>query len=230
MAAPDAPCRVFWASPVDPESAARLVRLLDAHERERLTRFHRAADRARYLAAHALTRLVLGDALSTPADRLVFDRTCRCGQQHGKPTLREPGAPGFSFTHSGGFVGVAVAPGAVGLDVEELRPLPDLDGMVRHVFSAAEREAGTVRDEVGFFSVWTRKEAVLKATGDGLSQPMNAITLGRSEVAEWVSDNAPAGPMWVHEMAPAEGYVAATAGFGEVAPVVLEHDGNMLLH
>jgi 4'-phosphopantetheinyl transferase len=60
---------------------------------------------------------VLAHAVGRPAGALVFDRTCRCGAQHGKPVL--PGGPGFSLTHAGDLVGVAVHPGgAVGLDVE----------------------------------------------------------------------------------------------------------------
>ena len=109
---------------VDPASAPGLVALLDETERERLPRFRQAADRARYLAAHALTRLVLAGIVGEAPAALRFDRTCRCGEQHGKPTL--PGGPGFSLTHAGDLVGVAVHDGPVGLDVERARPLADL--------------------------------------------------------------------------------------------------------
>ena len=107
--------------------------LLDDHERERLTRFRRPADRARYLAAHALARLVLGGSGRTAA-ALRFDRTCRCGAAHGRPVL--PGGPGFSLSHSGDLVGVAVRPGAaVGLDVEQVRDIADLPALAAHVWS-----------------------------------------------------------------------------------------------
>lgn len=219
-------CRVWWAAPVDPDTASPLVALLDAHERERLHRFHRAADRARYLAAHALTRLVLGDTLATPAAGITFDRTCRCGQQHGKPVLLDAGAPGFSMSHAGDVVGVAVWPsGAVGLDVEEIRPMTDLAGMADHVYSPAEQPH---TDPDGFFRTWTRKEALLKATGAGLSTPMTTITLGPDGVQEWSGTGAPAEPIWLHDLNPAPGYPAAVAGFGS-APSVAESDGNPLL-
>lgn len=219
---------MWWAAPVDPDTAPQLVTLLDAHERERLHRFHRAADRARYLAAHALTRLVLGDLLARPAGALTFDRTCRCGQQHGKPVLLVAGAPGFSMSHAGDMVGVAVSPaGAVGLDVEEVRPITDLAGMAGHVYSPAEQAEAT-RDENAFFRTWTRKEALLKATGAGLSTPMTTITLGPDGVQDWAGADAPAEPTWLHDMSPASGYLAAVAGFGS-APPVSESDGNPLL-
>lgn len=225
-----ASCRIFWAAPVDPAAAPHLVRLLDVHEHERMTRFRRTVDQARYLAAHALTRLALGDALGLPADVLVFDRTCRCGRQHGKPALLHAGAPAFSMTHAGDVVGVVLHGSPVGLDVEEVRPLADLEAMAEHACSPTELDAGAGTSAEAFFSVWTRKEAVLKATGDGLSVPMSSVTLGAGRVQGWTGDGDPGAPMWVHETTPGPGYLAAVAGFGDVPPPVVELDGNTLLH
>jgi 4'-phosphopantetheinyl transferase len=216
---------VWWAAPVMPDAAPGLVSLLDPHERARLDRFRMAADRARYLAAHALTRLVLADAVGRSAAELEFDRTCQCGQQHGKPVLL--GGPGFSLTHAGDLVGVAVHPrGPVGLDVEEVRDLADLASMAAHVCSPGE----SVLDVSSFFAVWTRKEALLKATGAGLSSPMAAITLGPSGVREWTGDGAPSEPVWLRDLRPADGYLAALAGLGAEPPDVREADGNAVLH
>ncbi|MGH3615843.1 MAG: 4'-phosphopantetheinyl transferase family protein [Pseudonocardia sp.] len=233
MPATSPPCTVWWAAPVDPAERPGLLDLLDEHERERFLRFHRAADRARYLAAHALVRLVLGDLLGSPPAALELDRTCRCGQQHGKPRLLGVGAPGFSLTHAGALVGVAVRPDdAVGLDVEHVRELTDLAGMARHVQSPAElaRRCGSA-DAPAFFTAWTRKEALLKATGDGLSTPMSTITLSPTGAAvqTWIGEGAPDGPVWLRDLRPAPGYAAAVAGPGAIAPVVLEADGNVVL-
>jgi 4'-phosphopantetheinyl transferase len=221
VASSEVSCVVWWAAPVEPADAPGLVELLDTHELDRLGRFRRAADRARYLAAHALARLVLAER--RPPAELVYDRSCRCGAQHGKPVL--PGGPAFSLTHAADLVGVAVHDGPVGLDVEQVRPMSDLAGMAAHVCSPAE----TVTDAASFFTVWTRKEALLKATGDGLSSPMAAITLGPSGVREWTGDGAPARPVWLRDLHPAPGYRAAVAGFGAAAPEVVETDGNPLL-
>jgi 4'-phosphopantetheinyl transferase len=215
---------VWWAAPVPPEAAPGLVALLDAHERDRLDRFRLAADRARYVAAHALTRIVLAEAVGRPAGDLRFDRTCQCGQQHGKPVLVD--GPGFSLTHAGDLVGVAVHPGGpVGLDVEQVRELTDLAAMAAHVCSPAE----SVSDTASFFVTWTRKEALLKATGAGLSSPMEAITLGPSGVREWTGDGAPPGPVWLRDLHPGSDYRAAVAGLGTAPPRVDEVDGNALL-
>ncbi len=225
-----APCTVWWADPVDPRHAPGLVHVLDAHERDRLARFRQAADRARYLAAHALARLVLGELLALPAAAVDIDRTCRCGGRHGKPVLRGVAGPGFSLTHAGDLVGLAVWPdGPVGLDVEPVRALTDLPGMARHVGSPAESARdGTVTAEE-FFAVWTRKEALLKATGAGLAAPMAAITLDGATVADWTGEHAPAERMWLRDLCPAPGYAAAVAGPGPAAPPLARADGDALL-
>ncbi|WP_296370722.1 4'-phosphopantetheinyl transferase superfamily protein [Pseudonocardia sp.] len=222
------PCQVWWAAPVAPVDAPHLLPLLDDHEQDRLQRFRRPADTARYLAAHALTRLVLAELLGASPSGLVFDRTCRCGQPHGKPTL--PGGPHFSLTHAGELVGLAVhAGGPVGLDVEQVRAMKDLPSMARHVCSPAELQAAGPPAPAEFFRAWTRKEALLKATGEGLSSPMNAITLGPEGVRDWTGGSAPADPVWLRDLRPASDYPAAVAGLGPVVPDVVENDGDAVL-
>jgi 4'-phosphopantetheinyl transferase len=237
-------CTVWWAAPVDPERAPALVGLLDAHERDRLARLRRPADRARYLAAHALARLVLAGG-GAAAARLRFDRSCRCGVAHGKPAL--PGGPGFSLTHSGELAGVAVRPdGPVGLDVEQVRALAGLPALAAHVHSPAELARGAAPDPAAFFRTWTRKEALLKATGVGLAAPMTAITLAAGGGVEaWNRDGGhaaadpddgragpgrPPEPMWVHDLTPAPDHPAAVAGPGTETPEVVEADGDAVLH
>jgi len=225
----DESCQVWWAGPVDPDAAPGLIALLDGHERDRLARFRQPPDRARYLAAHALTRLVLAPLVGRPPATLVFDRRCRCGEQHGKPTL--PGAPAFSLTHGGELVGVAVRPagGPVGLDVEPVRALSDLDGLVRHVSSPAELARAQPVTPDAFLTAWTRKEALLKATGDGISSPMSAITLGPGGVTGWTGEGAPTNPLWLHDLVPAPGYRAAVAGLGPPPTGIVEQDARGLL-
>jgi 4'-phosphopantetheinyl transferase len=214
-------CDVWWAAPVAPADAPELVELLDEHERDRLNRFRRPADTARYLAAHALTRIVLGRCLEQSPSSLVIDRTCRCGAQHGKPRLAG-GGPGFSLSHAGDVVGVAVLDGgAVGLDVEAVRPISDLAAMARHI--------GAPEEPAAFFRAWTRKEALLKATGDGLASPMAAIVLDADGVRSWTGEGAPDGPVWLRDLYAPDGSPAAVAGLGPKTPAVAEHNGTPLL-
>ena len=143
-----------------------------------------------------------------------------------------PGGPGFSLSHAGDLVGVAVrADGPVGLDVEQVRDVADLDALAEHVRSPAERARGDL-DAAGFFRAWTRKEALVKATGDGLTAPMTAITLAEDGpgVERWTGPGAPSGPMWLHDLSPAPDHPAAVAGPGAQAPEIVEADGDAVLH
>lgn len=226
-------CEVWWARPLAPEQYPVLVGLLDPHERTRLRALRRPADQGRYLAAHALARLVLGVRLDVQPAALRFDRTCRCGQQHGKPRLADEAVPAFSLTHSGDLVGLAVADGAVGLDVEHVRPLSDLAGMAAQVCSAVELARSPSASTAAFLTIWTRKEALLKATGEGLSRPMASITLAppgeRPRVLRWSGANAPREPVWLVDLWPAPDHPGAVAGFGERAPLIKEADGDAVL-
>jgi 4'-phosphopantetheinyl transferase len=153
-----------------PVSEARLT-ATTPDERDRASRFRRPVDRDRYLAAHGALRLILGEILDcTPwAVGLSSD-------ERGKPFLKDRRSPEeihFNLSHSGDCAIVGVACGRqVGVDVEQLRALHDLDGVADRVCSAAERAAlsalaGPERDGA-FFALWTRKEALAKATGEGI--------------------------------------------------------------
>jgi 4'-phosphopantetheinyl transferase len=167
-------CDVWWAalSDIRPEHAA----LLDPVERSRRERYLRAEDRDRFTLGVAVTRLVLGGQLDLPPDRVPLTRGCRdCGEPHGPPVVAG-GRPCLSVSHSGEWVAVAVSSGGpVGVDVEDATRRVD-EGIGRHVLAPAESSAGPLQG-AAIFSYWTRKEAIIKATGDGLRAPMPEITV-----------------------------------------------------
>jgi 4'-phosphopantetheinyl transferase len=147
--------------------------VLDGTEQARAERYRLAADRDRFRLGSVLLRMAAGRRLgAAPAD-VAVDRTCRrCGAQHGRPLLPGTGLHA-SVSHSGDVVAVALTScGPVGVDVEAVRAI-DFGAIADSVCSPAERSE--VRTEADFFTVWTRKEAVLKATGDGLSRPMTDL-------------------------------------------------------
>lgn len=137
-------------------------------------RAHRAGERAR--ARSALRRILArytglaADALRIEADAL------------GKPRLAHPGAPAFNLSHTDGLALVAVARTPVGIDVERLRPLADAPGLAHRFLAPAEAAAVAARGaearDAAFLRVWTRKEAVLKASGHGLALDTRAIEVG----------------------------------------------------
>lgn len=173
-------CEVWWAhlGHVRPEQAE----LLDPHQVRRLRRLVRAEDRARLVLAAALARTVIARELSCAPQAVRFDRTCAtCGGQHGKSAVVEGGGLEMSVSHSGSWVVVAVARQPVGVDVEERQPGLDTIALAEHVLSATESRvlSGLPFEarEAAFLRYWTRKESVLKATGDGLRVPMDALTV-----------------------------------------------------
>ena len=147
--------------------------LLDCDERARMQRFVHARDRARYLAAHAWTRRILGAYLDRPATALDFGR-----DPGSKPRLE--GAPlRFNLSHSAACGLLAVGADAeLGIDVEAWR---DVDPTLADaVLSPGERAAlrGCTLDAALLLGCWTRKEACLKALGCGLLRDPRSIDVG----------------------------------------------------
>ncbi|WP_067456973.1 4'-phosphopantetheinyl transferase family protein [Actinomadura macra] len=208
-------CAVHWAPPAD---GPRMRGLLDEAERRRYERFQRPEDKARFVTGRFLARTVLADVTGLPVRDIGFTTDCpHCGASHGKPRL--PGhAVDFSLSHSGDRVVLVVAEGAeVGVDVERESDR-DVDRLAEMVLAEAERDvlAALPPDERrrGFHAYWTRKEAVLKATGHGLAAPMTALHVSPPDepaaVLSWEGDAA-VSPIRLADLAPGPGYAASLA-------------------
>jgi 4'-phosphopantetheinyl transferase len=162
-------CAVLWTDP----RAIGLEEfgLLDDVERSRVRRLHRPDDQARFVSATALLRRAVAAETGLRPSAVVLDRSCpTCGRPHGRPRL-----PGLdihaSIAHSGNIVGVALTRvGLVGLDVEELKER-DFMTLGRHVLDSDE----AVSSSLDFYRYWTRKEAVVKATGDGMAIGLSQV-------------------------------------------------------
>jgi 4'-phosphopantetheinyl transferase len=155
--------------------------LLDEAERARAARFVFEHDRRRFVAAHAWTRLVLSRSFDCTPESLHF-----VTGPHGKPDLANRSADvRFNLSHSGERALLAIAVGRpVGVDIEQHRAADLLD-VARRFFApgeidALERLDGQARLE-GFFRCWTRKEALIKAMGDGLSFPLDSFAVHLEE-------------------------------------------------
>jgi 4'-phosphopantetheinyl transferase len=191
------------------------VEILDRQERERMQRFHFAPDRARYAVAHANLRTILGGYLHQPAADVRFHTN-----GFGKPELDHKDASSsihFNLSHSRSIALLAVANGGpVGVDVEEVRPMePEV---VETHFSARERsQLSELQGDAwlaGFYRCWTRKEAILKAEGVGLSHALDsfAVSLLPKETAELLETRKPFSYPWkLHDLLPSEGTIGAVA-------------------
>lgn len=245
---------VWWARPADANAFPGLADLLDDIELERWKAYRLPEDRNRFLVGCALIKSVAGQELGLrPAD-IALDRTCsQCGKPHGKPRLagRAHAADGdleLSLSHSGDRVAVAAFRGApVGVDVEDSigrsRGEQDTDALERYVLSDAEMAAYPVGPAVrdpqerlrNFLVIWTRKEAVTKATGDGLRVPFREVIVSPPtqppSVVAWPYPEPPANVSLFDlddDAGPGLGYAAALAVIGQCDAVVSQ-DGTALL-
>jgi 4'-phosphopantetheinyl transferase len=197
--------------------AGPLTGLLSADERSRAGRFAFERDRRRYIVARARLRQLLGERLGVAPGSLQF-----VYNPHGKPALaRRPGQRDlrFNVSHSGELAAYAFAEGRdVGVDVEAVRELPDADDIAMRFFSRRERAAymrlpARERPQ-GFFNCWTRKEAFIKALGEGLSHPLERfdVSLAPGEPARFLRVGETSGRdcgWWMESFSPVTGYVAA---------------------
>ena len=152
--------------------------ILAPDERERAARFVFERDRRRYTVARWALRMILARYVDVPPGELEF----RYGPR-GKPALRGPASLCFNASHSGELAVVGVARGReLGIDIEWVRPVEDALGIAEQFFCEAEhaslRAAQGVDRLATFFRYWTRKEAILKATGEGLGLPLNCVDVG----------------------------------------------------
>jgi len=152
---------------------ARLAGVLSNDETARAARFRFVRDRRAFVVSRAALRLLLGAYLKAEPETLAFELGA-----HGKPHIAGATRVHFNVSHSGGLALAAFATGCeIGVDVEAIRTLPDRDAVARRFFhaeEAADLAALPERERDGaFFSCWTRKEALLKASGAGLTAPLD---------------------------------------------------------
>jgi 4'-phosphopantetheinyl transferase len=151
-------------------------RLLSVEERERAARFRFPRDQRRFTVTRALLRLLLGGYLEADPEALSFRML-----EHGKPVLsgRHEGTPlHFNVSHSDGMAIFGLTlDRSIGVDVERIRHDFEVVTIAKRFFSAAEQRdflsLPAAQQHRAFFDCWTRKEAYVKALGDGLSHPLH---------------------------------------------------------
>lgn len=168
-----------WRVQLDePEPTGPCV--LSQDEVTRSQRFHFERDRVRFVRCRSALRDLLGRYMQIPAAQIRFGY-----QSAGKPEVlpeQNLGQVHFNVSHSGGLGLIAVGPEQpIGVDIEEIRLDIEAEALAERFFSNRERaslRAAPDGDRVpAFFACWTRKEALLKATGLGLSLPLSDFTV-----------------------------------------------------
>lgn len=172
---------------------ARLSGWLAPAERARAARFGRVVLAQRYIAGRALLRWLLGRALGVPPPAVPLTRGAR-----GRPRLASDTGIDFNLSHTDGNALIGLARERVGVDVERADRAVGTDRLALKFLTAAERDtlAALPEDErrVRFLRYWTCKEAMSKATGDGLSAPFRRLEVRLGDVLELSSGPDPYTP------------------------------------
>ena len=195
----------------------RWQELLSSDEITRAARFHFADDRQRFVASRAWLRTILAAFLVAEPSELNFSYS-----KNQKPFLGSAYAESgisFNISHSGGIGLYAFARRReIGVDVEQIRRGFDVESIADRFFSASEREKLAALPESekvdAFFRCWTRKEAYIKAIGEGLSLPLSQfdVSLEALETNALLAtrpDSSEAGQWSIREVSGGAGYSAA---------------------
>lgn len=169
-----------WRGSLERSQAERdvLWRFLSADERKRAERFHFDVHRHHFIVGRGLLRWLNGRYLSIPPQDIQFTYG-----KYDKPALVNAPALQFNVSHSHeGLLMAFVWETAVGVDIEYVhRKMDDMDAVARRYFSpvesAAYLSAAESQKADTFFNCWTRKEAFIKAVGEGLSFPLDAFAV-----------------------------------------------------
>jgi 4'-phosphopantetheinyl transferase len=210
-----------WRADLDPAESCveQLQRLLSADELLRASRFHFPRDRRRFSVARGVLRDILSRYLGVPAAALEFRYSA-----YGKPALAAGAAQDglrFNISHAHELALFAITRGReVGVDIEYLHRTIACEEIAERFFSA--RECASLRavpeewKRHAFFNCWTRKEAYIKAHGEGLSLPLDQfdVSLAPGEPAALLAtrgDPRDARCWSLQALAPGPGYVGALA-------------------
>ena len=209
-----------WLSP--------LRNLLTWDEVERALRYHRADDELRFSCTRALLRLLLARYTQQPAGQLQF-----VTGTNRKPALEGLADWQFNVSHSGNWLLIAIGRAHVGVDLEWINPSFLFGDMLELSFSCAEQRhiESDADTRLGFYRLWTRKEALVKATGKGMDDEFDRIPSlpGTHHTTSQVTGQA--GGWRVISFAVADDYLAAVAhnGLPSLMPQFYTLDPGLLL-
>ncbi|MEM9804807.1 MAG: 4'-phosphopantetheinyl transferase superfamily protein [Cyanobacteria bacterium P01_D01_bin.56] len=179
---------------------------LSEDELARLHRYRFEKDQRKFAVARSTLRQILGNYTQTNPGDVVFDYSAR-----GKPSLRhnQRGLQ-FNLSHSGEYALCGVAQEPLGVDIEQLRFMDRLDGLIERCLAPSEQRTLSNLPEAdkstAFLEYWTCKEAYLKATGQGISESLTAIEV---ELAPTPKLKVSGNPWYLQMLAATKGYTAA---------------------
>jgi 4'-phosphopantetheinyl transferase len=174
-----------WTFEVEQFEKMATSEVLSAEEKQRAAHFHFERDRLCYTVSHTLLRQVLSKYTQRAASDIEI-----LTERNGRPYVAERSIE-FNLSHTDKLTAIAVCTSPVGVDVERVRqvgePLPALIGREDAETIAHLKQSDR---QVAFFQCWARKEALLKATGMGLLENLERVSVGIGPNSEIVSSIA----------------------------------------
>jgi len=183
---------VVWMARISQaqDSLPDLDPCLDPRDRERAARFRFPEDRARFALGRGLLRICLGEYLRQKPETVELSYTDR-----DRPVLAHAETIQFSISHTHDLVAVALtADACIGIDLEYVKSTADLPELAERILSTRDLKVFQTLspDEAlsAFFRVWTRKEAYLKATGEGITEALQqiSVSMGPEEISSVIDD------------------------------------------
>jgi 4'-phosphopantetheinyl transferase len=204
----------LWRIPLDQEPR---VDVLSKDEVVRLNRYRFEADQRKFAVARSSLRQILASYVQKKPADLVFDYG-----PFGKPALRHNDSLQFNLSHSGEYALCGVARQVIGVDIEQLRPMDRVEGLIKRCLAPSEQQAlarmPSTDQSTGFLKYWTCKEAYLKATGQGISESLAAIEV---EIAPLPRLKVPEQLWQLQVFVPCRGYTAAIVAAAEITQIRL---------
>ena len=202
------------------EDQPRLLALLLPDEQHHSYRYRQPADRHRFVAGRAWLRWLAGAMAGLPPAQIRVEAG-PFGKPH-LPNAQDAHGPWFAnVSHAGEWVLVALARAAVGVDLEQIDPTFDYTSLLPAIFGDTEqaqiRHSPDPRTE--FYTRWTRKESLLKATGQGLSEGLGRMLAGQGTHPLAPGLLVAPGTWSVRSFAVETNYVAAVAQPGHEPPM-----------
>lgn len=202
----------------------KLRQTLSMDERMRAERLHFDQDRKRFIVGRGILRTILGRYLDVEPSRLRF-----CYEKNGKPRLADKFSKVtifFNMSDSGGVALYAFSQdGEIGVDIEKICDNPEMDRIADQFFTDREstiyRALPETLKKEAFFNCWTRKEAFIKAIGDGFSRPLDEFDVsfvpGEPVRLLSIAGDSKAAFRWsIQELESERGYAAAIAIEGRI--------------
>ena len=197
----------------------KLYQQLSNDERLRAERFYFEKDRKRFIIGRGILRMILGCYLRVEPSRVQF-----CYGKHGKAELSDALGKRNIFFNMSDSEGLALyaftRSHEIGVDIESIREISEMDQIAQSFFSSGENAVfcsiPNGKKKEAFFNCWTRKEAFIKAIGEGLSRPLDKfeVSLIPGESAKLLKidgDSLRASRWSIQALKPASGFVAAFA-------------------